>query len=529
MIVHSIEMILILMAISIGVTAVAKKLNKPYPIALVLIGAVIGIVPTWGLLDELRGYFASDEVFRTAIIAVFLPALLGEASLKLSFEHVRENRGPILLLAFGGTLVAYLVTGGLAYWVLNLPLQTALVFGALMAATDPVSVISVFKSLGVNRRLAVIMEGESLINDGVAVVLFKISAYSLASMVAMGPWGIAAGLTEFVKVAAGGMVVGLVLGFILSQLFKYYDDYPLEIAFSVVLFYGAYFVSEYLRYSGVIAVVAAGLVLGNYGKDVGMTPTTRLSISVFWDTITLVANSLVFILVGLEISRGNITQYASFIVTGILLVLLGRAAAVYLTTFRLKMLWAWKHILNWGGLKGSLSLALALSLPHGSNGRELLIAMTFGVVFFSLLVQGTTIAPLIRLLGMQKTVRGLSAYETLSFELQQALAADRELVRMRAGGSVSPVVFNRLRQENSDRIKVVNQELEALYQQNPELLQEQEYTVRKKLLYAEHQAVEKLLGEGVLSEETGEGRKKHVLGQMEALKKNKFQETGNRS
>lgn len=518
MIEHSIEMILILMAISIGVTAIAKKLNKPYPIALVLIGAVIGVIPAWGVLDQLRDYFASDEVFRTAIIAVFLPALLGEASLKLSFEHVRENRGPIIILAFGGTLIAYLVTGGLAHWALNLPLQTALVFGALMAATDPVSVISVFKSLGVNRRLAVIMEGESLINDGVAVVLFKISAYSLASMVAMGPWGIAAGLTEFFKVAAGGMVVGLAMGFILSQLFKYYDDYPLEIAFSVVLFYGAYFVSEYLHVSGVIAVVAAGLVLGNYGKDVGMTPTTRLSISVFWDIITLVANSLVFILVGLEISRINMADHASFIATGILLVVLGRAAAVYLTTSRLKMPWTWKHILNWGGLKGSLSLALALSLPLGTSGREMLIAMTFGVVFFSLVVQGTTISPFIRLLGLQKTVRGLSEYEHLSFELQQALAADKELVRMRAGGRVSPVVFDRLRKENSDRIARVNEELAALYQKNPELLQEQEYTVRKKLLYAEHQAVEKLLGEGVLNEETGEDRKKLVLERMETLK-----------
>ncbi|MEW6572791.1 MAG: cation:proton antiporter [Bacillota bacterium] len=519
MIIHSFELFLILLVLSVGVTAIAKKVDKPYPIALVLIGAFIGLAPVAGVFDELKDFFASDEVFRAVIITIFLPALLGEASLKLSFNAVSKNRAPIILLAFAGTFIAYLTTGGLAYEFLNLPLQTALVFGAVMAATDPISVLSIFKTLGVNRRLAVIMEGESLVNDGISVVLFKLSAYSLASITAMGVWGVAAGFAAFFKVVVGGLLVGGILGFMISQIGRLFDDYPLENAFSFILFYGSYLFAEYLGVSGVIAVVTAGLVLGNYGKVIGMSPTTRLSISVFWDTITLVTNSLVFILVGLEIARINMADHLTQILAGIAVVVIGRSAAVYLPTVGVRLPWSWKHVLNWGGLKGSLSLALALSLPPAFAGRETLIALTFGVVFFSLVAQGLTIAPFIRLFGLQKTLSGLKEYENLSFALQQALAANEELNRLHLQGRVSPPVFSHLEQENSERIVSIHRKLDELYHQHPELLQEQKLAARKKLLYAEHQAIEKLLAEGVLSLETGNERKRLVLEHLEALEK----------
>lgn len=514
---HSIELVFILLALSIGVTALAKKFDRPYPIALVLLGAISGAMPTLGFFEEIKSLFTSEEFFRTAILAVFLPALLGEASLKLSFRHLRENSGPILMLAFAGTLLAYGVTGALAHLVLGLPLITALVFGALMAPTDPVSVISVFKNLGVSRRLAVIMEGESLLNDGIGVVLFKISAFSLAAIMASGYWGAAVGLGMFLKVVLGGLVIGLSLGFLVSQTVRFFDDYPLENAMSVLLFYGSYYIAEQAGVSGVIAVVAAGLVLGNYGTVIGMSPTTRLSITVFWDTLTLAANSLVFILVGLEISLSLIVEHIVPIIMGIVLVIMGRSAAVYLAAAGFKLPWSWKHVLNWGGLKGSLSVALALSLPPDFPGRETLIALTFGVVFFSLVAQGLTIEPLIRRVGLQKTVQGLREYESLSFDLQQALAAGEELRRLRSEGRVSPQVYDGLVNENLEQISEIEGELDALYRRHPDLLREQEYAARKKMLIAEHQAVERLLGEGVLSEETGDEKKKEILERLEAL------------
>lgn len=520
MVIHNIQLVFILLALSVGVTALAKRLNKPYPIALVIIGAAVGLMPLGGVLEEIRNFFASDEVFHTAVISIFLPALLGEASLKLSYNEINRNRRPIILLAFLGTVLAFVITGGLSYLTLGLTIQTALVFGALMAATDPVSVISIFKNLGVNRRLAVIMEGESLINDGISVVLFKLSVYSLTFISSLGLWGAAAGAAEFIKVVVGGTLVGLLFGYLISQVVRYFDDYPLENALSVVLFFGAYIIAEEIEVSGVIAVVAAGLVLGNYGKIIGMSPTTRFSISVFWDTIVLAANSLVFILVGLEISHTTIFEHAYQIPIAIGLVLIGRSVAVYLTTLGYKLPMSYKHIINWGGLKGSLSLALALSLPFDFTGRETIITLTFSVVLFSLVVQGLTISPLIRILGLQNTMGGLKEYEQLLFELQQAAAAGDELIRLYKEGRVSPQVFDKIEKENAERILSVNHRLRALYDKYPELLQEQEFHARKKLLYAEHLSIEKLLSEGILSEETGNERKHLVMEQMESYEKN---------
>jgi CPA1 family monovalent cation:H+ antiporter len=241
---------------------------------------------------------------------------------------------------------------------------------------------------------------------------------------------------------------------------------------------------------------------------------------VFWDTIVLAANSLVFILVGLEISHTAIFEHAYQIPIAIVLVAIGRGVAVYVSTLGFKLPKSYKHIINWGGLKGSLSLALALSLPSDFAGRETIITLTFGVVFFSLIVQGLTISPLIRVLGLQKTVSGLKEYEQLLFELQQAVAAGDELTRLYKEGQVSPQVFNKIEKETAERILGVNHRLNSLYDKYPDLLKEQEFNARKKLLYAEHLSIEKLLTEGVLSEETGNEKKHLVLEQMEAYEKN---------
>ena len=160
--------ILWLFSTALAGSALAKRLKFPYPIALVLIGTLVGVFPIFGVL---KVHFIDEDVFRNIVIDIFLPALIGEAALKLSFKKIKENSRAILSLAIGGTLISYITTGVLIAYLLHWPLQVALVYGALMAATDPVSVISIFQSLGVNKNLEVIMEGESIANDGVAIVL----------------------------------------------------------------------------------------------------------------------------------------------------------------------------------------------------------------------------------------------------------------------------------------------------------------------------------------------------------------------
>ncbi len=264
-----------LLAIAAVVTAIAKKFHFAYPIALVIIGTIVGLSPIQSLA-ELKSFVVEDEVFHFIIITIFLPALLGEATLKLPMKQLIENKKIILSLAIIGTLISYAVVGFLSMQFLSLPIIVAFTFAALMAATDPVSVLSIFKKIGVNERLAAILEGESLANDGVAVVLFQVSSISLLTYLTKGVTGIGLGVLDFIGVSIGGIAIGAILGYIFSVLTRFYDDYPVEILFSIVLFYSAFLTAEHFHVSGVIAVVVAGLVLGNYG-DRYMTPKAKYS------------------------------------------------------------------------------------------------------------------------------------------------------------------------------------------------------------------------------------------------------------
>ena len=342
-----------------------------------------------------------SSVFQAIIISLFLPILLGDATLKLEFSVLYQQRKPILALAFIGTFLSFLLIGFGTFYVIGLPLIVAFTFAALMSATDPISVLSIFKSLGVSKKLAVTIEGESLLNDGIAVVLFQISSIYLITYIQMGIAGFGSGVLLFLKFSVGGLVIGLLLGFVFSQLLRPFDDYPLEVAFSALLFFGCYFIAEHFHFSGVIAVVVGGLIFGNYGAKIGMSKQTKVNINTFWDSITQIANSLIFLMIGLEIRHIDFADKWGIIILAILIVVVGRVIAVYSSTTIVKGLSLnEKHIINWGGLKGSLSIALALSLPADFQGKETILLLTFSVVLFSLLVQGLTIKPLVRKLGV---------------------------------------------------------------------------------------------------------------------------------
>jgi CPA1 family monovalent cation:H+ antiporter len=394
--------ILILLAISVSVIAIAKLIEKPFSIALVLVGLLLGITQI-PMLEEAETYITQSHVFQAIIISLFLPILLGDATLKLPFSQLKEQKKPVLALALGGTFLSFLIIGFSTHYILGLPIIVAFTFASLMSATDPISVISIFKSLGVSKRIATIIEGESLFNDGIAVVLFQISTLYLLSYMEMGWLGVGSGLLLFLKFSLGGVVVGLILGYIFSQIIRIYDDYPLEIAFSIILFFGSYFIAEHFHVSGVIAVVVSGLMFGSYGGKIGMSETTKTNINSFWDVVTLIANSLIFLMVGLEIKNIEMTDKWGIIVLAIVIVLAGRTISVFLSLALIKDFPSkLKVLLNWGGLKGSLSIALALSIPHSFEGRDDVLILTFSVVLFSLLVQGLTIQPLIKRLGLTK-------------------------------------------------------------------------------------------------------------------------------
>ncbi|SDN42593.1 monovalent cation:H+ antiporter, CPA1 family [Paenibacillus sp. yr247] len=382
---------LVLLAIAVAIAFIADKLKQPYPTLLVIAGLLLGIIPIPALKD-IKTHVASDHVFQTAVILIFLSALIGDAALKLHFQELKANKRPILLLSLLGTFITFVLIAGLCNVLLGLSLQKSLVFGALMAATDPVSVLSIFKTMGLNHKLSTIVEGESLANDGVAVVLFKIAAVTTVLSIS----GIMVGSLAFVKVVLGGIIIGVAGGFIASKITAKIDNYLVEIGLSIVLFYGVFEIAEMFHLSGVISVVFAGLLLGTYGKKIGMSDLTLEKMDSFWETIAFIANALIFLMVGLEISNINFTDKWLEIGGSILIVIVARFIAVYVSLLMDRSIpSAWKPIIAWGGLKGSLSIALILSISPSFEGRDLLLAMTFSNVVFSLLIQGTTISKLV--------------------------------------------------------------------------------------------------------------------------------------
>ncbi|MCM3116455.1 cation:proton antiporter [Neobacillus sp. MER 74] len=514
---HIFELGLTLIMIAAGITAISKKLKQPYPIALVIVGTIIGLVNI-PALSPLKDFITEGEVFNFVIITLFLPALLGEAALKLPFSHLKENKGPILALAFGATLLSFLIVGFSTIWLLDFSIPTAFVFAALMSATDPVSVISIFKSVGVNKRLATVIEGESLFNDGLAVVLFKISAFYLLTYMDLGAVGIGYGLWEFIKVISLGLIIGGALGYGFSKLTSYFDDYPLEIIFSVLLFYGSFLLAEAVHASGVIAVVVAALIFGNYGASIGMSPTTKLNINNFWEVTALLANSVVFLMVGLEITQINLADKWGLVFLAILIVLIARSIAVYVSLlFTSNFPTPWKHVINWGGLKGSLSIALVLSLSHEFTGREDILIVAFSVVLFSLIFQGISIRPLLSVLGLNKKEEGDKEYEELIARGHRFETAINEIHTVKKNLFITETAAKEVITEYEQELSVLQSKMEQLFKKYPSLKEKQQSILHKHALYAQHEAIEKLLKEDIISNEVADQEHNHITDKIVEL------------
>ena len=507
---HIFELGLTLVMIAAGITAISKKLKQPYPISLVIVGAIIGLINI-PAFEPLKDFITEGEVFNFVIITLFLPALLGEAALKLPFSHLKENKGPILALAFGATLLSFLIVGFSTIWLLGFSIPTAFVFAALMSATDPVSVISIFKSVGVNKRLAIVIEGESLFNDGLAVVLFKISAFYLLTYIDLGVVGVGYGLWEFIKVISLGLIIGGALGYGFSKLTSYFDDYPLEIIFSVILFYGSFLLAEAFHASGVIAVVVAALIFGNYGAKVGMSPTTKLNINNFWEVTALLANSIVFLMVGLEITKINLADKWGLVFLAILVVLIARSIAVYTSLiFTKNFPTPWKHVINWGGLKGSLSIALVLSLPHDFTGRGEILIIAFSVVLFSLVFQGLSIKSLLSVLGLNKKEEGFKEYEELIAKGHRLETAINEIHIVRKKLFITETSAQELITEYERELSELKSKTEQLFVKYPSLKAKQQSILQKHALYAQYEAIGKLIKEDMISNVVAEHELNHI-------------------
>ncbi len=379
-----------LLVVAIVVAILARRVRLPYTVGLVVTGAGLALVRAdvgIGLTHEF-------------IYAVALPPLLFEAALFIPWPELRRDAVPILTLAVLGTVVsAVAVTAGMV-WGLHWPVPAAVTFGVLIAATDPVAVIALFKDTGIEGRLRLLVESESLLNDGVAAVLFALVLVWLGGD-AVTPAGIALALA---KTAGGGVLIGLLCGGVAILVAGRTTDRMVETAVTVAAAYGSFMAAEQLHMSGVLATVAAGLLMGNVGT---LTRDERPFVLEFWTFAAFIANSLVFVLIGVTVARIPFATFGGVAMAAtILIVLLGRALTVYpfCAAFRWSC-WAIpaaeQHILWWGGLRGALGSALALTVPEATPLHDQIVIATFGVVAFSVIAQGVTMQPLLRRLGLR--------------------------------------------------------------------------------------------------------------------------------
>jgi CPA1 family monovalent cation:H+ antiporter len=481
------------------IAVLAARLRISYTVALVLAGLVLGSVhlPILETLISQKPDWLTPDVS----LIVFLPALLFEGSLKIQFRQLRENVVPILLLATIGVLVATLIAAFAVHWVIGVAISTALVFGAIISATDPISVLAIFADVDVNKRLSVIVEGESLFNDGTAAVLFGI----FLSGVATGDLGVGSGIRSFVVEVLGGAAVGVILGYVFSKITQKIDEPQVEITLTTVLAYGSYLVAQSAHLSGVIATVAAGLMIGNFGVRAGMAPRTRLALWSFWGYASFVINSVVFLLIGLRVHIAELLHAWPATLLGIGAVILGRIVSVYGLTAISNLLTEkipvrWQHVMVCGGMRGALSLALVLSLGREFPHREQILAMTFGVVAFTLVVQGLTIKPLLRVLGLGTSEEG--DYERARVRKIAVSSALAELGELLQNHLISAPVYERLRRELETRLQGADAEIDEIYAKDEARLGDEVRMAKARLVAAEKSSIEQAFHDGLISSQT---------------------------
>jgi monovalent cation:H+ antiporter, CPA1 family len=486
-------MITLLLIVSL-VAMLVRRFRIPYTVALVVVGLLIT-----------SQYALKFELTPQLILALFVPPLVFEAAFHLNISDVRRDLPGILLLAVPGVILTSLIIGGVLVLGTSLSFPMALVFGTLIAATDPVSVVALFRTLGVPKRLAVLVEGESLFNDGTAIVVFNL----MLAFAVTGRFDLTKGLTDFVFVSTGGIVIGLVLGWIISQLITRVDDYLIETTLTMVLAFGAYLVAEQLHFSGVLAVVAAGLVNGNIGPR-GMSPTTRIVLYNFWETVAFLANSLVFLLIGLQVHLSILISAWHPILWAILAILAARLVVVYslswvVNRFSEPIPMSWQHVLNWSGLRGAISLALALSLPAALGpDRDRLQVMAFGVVLFTMLIQSTTMGQLIRWLHIITRSQVQVEYEMGHARLTSLRSADARLDHLHNEGLLSAHTWERLKKSISLQATALAETVRELLLSDPALEAEELKTGWRELMRAQRSALLGLRRDGVIAEEVFE-------------------------
>ncbi|MBT9314424.1 cation:proton antiporter [Leptothoe spongobia] len=496
---ENLRQFLLVLSVSLGVATLSRVVswlrNIPYTLLLLLVGLGLAVL-------NVRLVNLSPEL----ILFIFLPPLLFEAAWNIKWKNLKQDWVPIVLYAIIGVVICI---GGLFWGLANVAgasLATALLVGASLSATDPVSVVALFRELGVNKRLTTLMEGESLFNDGVAVVAFNLL---LGIALGIDQFDVSVTIAQFLVFTGIGVSVGALIGFGISFLTQRFDLPLVEQSLTLVSAYGTYIVAEELGGSGVIAVVTTALILGNFGSRIGMNPRTRLVVSEFWEFLAFFVNSIVFLLIGDQVQFSSLGNYVDSIAIAIATMLLARLISVFGLSFFSNMItpdnedisWQGQTVLWWGGLRGSVSVALALSVPVALAEREEIIATVFGVMLFTLLVQGLTAKPLLEALDLlgdqplrQKYMQGIARRVALN----RVISRVKELIERQEVDTE----FGRYQLALVEgQVEKLQEEMQKMQSSNPELQAFAAEQIKEELLAIESDTYAEFIRAGQIKDE----------------------------
>jgi len=520
------EIFLSLLMVALLAAIMVKYVKIPYTIILIFIGLLIAAVLQITDIDipQIEDFLTRDFIF-----LIMLPPLLFEGALTMNLDHLKRNFRIIVTLAIPGVLVSTFITGGLIYLIigraLGFDLLVSMLFGAMITPTDPVSVLAMFKRLGAPKRLSTIVEGESLFNDGTGVVIFGIILALIGSDVAgQNPLFIfGSGAVNFLVVTASGLSLGGFLGFAAYKFLGKIDDHLIEVTITFLLSFGTYLIAELINQalhqifhtdyewvSGVLAVVAAGLVIGNYGTHFSMSASTRVALSTFWDFMTFIVNSLLFLLIGITLNIVDLISDGFWILIAIAVIVVTRALVVYSTSailnrFNAKLKQRWQHIMFWGGLRGAIPIALILGvIADGYEWSTTIAHLVFGVVLFSLVVQGLSLEPLMKHLGMVSRRDKLSQYEAKIGQAIAARAAQTELEAMHQCHEISELVYKKLKNKYEKQSQKLSKEIVAFLESEEVIHDQQMHHASRRAVVAMKSAILDASKRGVISTDIAE-------------------------
>jgi Na+/H+ antiporter len=507
---HQAETVVLLFAAIAALVLIARKIDVPYPIVLVLAGLGLSFVPH---LPEVK---LNPEI----VFYFFLPPLIYPAALFTSWRDFRRNLRPILLLAIGLVLFTTIAIASVAHTLIPaLPWAAAFALGAIVSPPDAVAATSVIRRLSVPHRIQTILEGESLVNDATALVALQFAVAALMS----GSFSISHAALRFVSVAAGGIAFGLIVGFAMRWVQRHLDDPPVQITISLLTPFAAYLPAERLHVSGVLATAAAGIYLGWHSPLI-VRARYRLQAFAFWEMVVFLLNGFVFITIGLQLpgilralqgeSLTSLIKDAFLVSAAVVFVRIGWVfAATYLPRLLSRRLrardpmppWQTVAIVAWAGMRGVVSIAAAFALPlvlsDGSAfpGRNYILFLTFCVILTTLVFQGLTLPILIQKLRVKDD--GSTDEEERSARLEANKAALELIKNLSANGDFSPDTVDRLRAEYDERVQQLELCAESPDDCRGEIATPQYQRLQQEALNTERQTIIRLRNQHVINDE----------------------------